>query len=625
MPIDAECPICGHKGKVPDLFKGKQLKCRGCCNLFIVGDVPVALKAARSHAGSMKIPVAQSVARNGSGAPFGNLDVGNPSPVRYRRRRAPGKAFALVFWPFVLIGLGIGGWLAYNWVAPQLDHSQAPEQAKAESPARESKVEKETHVADKAAPKPPQVPDMVVDAAKGPARIGDFLLIRVKSVLIDVPTGRQIVYREKKFFLVKVQIENTGPRPVDYRGWSDPDPAGDANAPVLVDSVTNKYTRWLFGPGIKADGQSGPAAIQPGKWLDDLLVFEVPPGNAPSGTLELPAAVFSIEGKALEGKVKFLIQVPRDTPKPQMAKTEPPNPDPARPAAKPDPVEAEPAEVKARRLQLKSKLLPERREAAVKLGDLGAKAGSAVADLAALLRKDSSESVRLAAAEALGKIGPGARAGLPQLIEALQKDEFPLVHAAAAEALGRLGADARDALPALTQALDSKFPAVAVAAKNAILRIQGRAVPAEAAKPPEGFVKIINRNSGKVLGVFAREVADGGAVVQWAYEMGEPNQLWKMVPVEDGWVKIENQNSKTLLTVVVGAVLVISQEKKDAEQFQQWKLQPVEGARGCFKLVNRASGKVLGIDGNGKNDGDRPVLWTDAANTANLEWQLEKP
>src|SRR5262249_53991659 len=53
MPIPAECPLCGHKGVLPDQFQGKQIKCPECCNEFLAGD-PVPAKTAGSHPGSAK-------------------------------------------------------------------------------------------------------------------------------------------------------------------------------------------------------------------------------------------------------------------------------------------------------------------------------------------------------------------------------------------------------------------------------------------------------------------------------------------------------------------------------------------------------------------------------------------
>jgi hypothetical protein len=60
MPIDAECPLCGHKGSVPEKFDGKQVKCPECCNLFVVSPSKASVGAkggtSGSASGERKVP-----------------------------------------------------------------------------------------------------------------------------------------------------------------------------------------------------------------------------------------------------------------------------------------------------------------------------------------------------------------------------------------------------------------------------------------------------------------------------------------------------------------------------------------------------------------------------------------
>ena len=247
---------------------------------------------------------------------------------------------------------------------------------------------------------------------------------------------------------------------MDYEGWSFPDPTGAAAEPVLIDSSDIKYKRVTFGAGVLADGQVIAETIHPAKWVNDVLVFEAPPDKVTFVRIELPAANLGAEGKVQ-------LRIPRAMWGTAPAKLT----DGIREAVEPEPVE-----VKLYTEKLKSKRLAERRDAVVKLGELGSKAASAAADLAAVMRKDTSETVRTAAAEAIGKIGPNAKAVIRQLIEALEKDEFYMVKAAAAESLGRMGPEAKEALPALFQALTSKEEKVPAAAKDAIMRIDPEAI-----------------------------------------------------------------------------------------------------------------------------------------------------
>jgi hypothetical protein len=52
MPIEAECPLCGHKGAVPEKFDSKQVKCPECCNLFVVSPAKAGVGAKGATSGS---------------------------------------------------------------------------------------------------------------------------------------------------------------------------------------------------------------------------------------------------------------------------------------------------------------------------------------------------------------------------------------------------------------------------------------------------------------------------------------------------------------------------------------------------------------------------------------------
>jgi hypothetical protein len=541
MPIPAECPLCGHKGVLPDAFQGKQIKCPECCNEFLAGD-PVPAKSSGSHPGTVKVKSGDSGQGNQKIKPTGGSAPGNqvvrplagsaqgvqkkpsdsapgnqvirpiagsapgvqkkpsdsapgnqvikptagsgqgtqkksPAPARPAAKpKARGRGtfatiFTVIAWPFrvvaalrssktrrtltrlaplfwllLLVALGIGGWFA--WINIVASTPQSEEQTKATAKATTPKATTE---------KKPRT-DEVFDASKGPAKLGP-IHIRVVSVAVGPPVGKEITDRENRF-LLKIQIENKGTARVDYQGWSFPDASGNLAEPVLTDSSEIKYKRVTFGPGVFADGQVIAETIHPDKWVNDVLVFEAPPDKVAFVKIELPAANLGAEGKVQ-------IRIPRgmwgaippkvvDVPK--------------------EPVEPEPPEVKMYVEKLKSKQLAERRDAVAKLAELGPKAASAAPSLALVMRKDTSETVRLAAAEAIGKIGPKAKAVIPQLIEALEKDELNLVKAAAAEALGLMGAEAKAALPALQQALTSKEDKVPAAAKEAIQRIDPQAI-----------------------------------------------------------------------------------------------------------------------------------------------------
>ena len=78
----------------------------------------------------------------------------------------------------------------------------------------------------------------------------------------------------------------------------------------------------------------------------------------------------------------------------------------------------------------------------------------------------------------------------------------------------------------------------------------------------DGYYKIVNRNSGKALDVYAKSTADGGNVVQWA-DNGGTNQQWSLTDVGGGYYKIVNRNSGKVLDVA-------SMSQADGANVQQW-------------------------------------------------------
>src|SRR5262245_44232204 len=67
MPIEAECPLCGHKGAVPEKFDGKQVKCPECCNLFVVSG-PTVPAGAGAKVGGGSASGQHKISPSGSGS-----------------------------------------------------------------------------------------------------------------------------------------------------------------------------------------------------------------------------------------------------------------------------------------------------------------------------------------------------------------------------------------------------------------------------------------------------------------------------------------------------------------------------------------------------------------------------
>ncbi|MFJ2569293.1 RICIN domain-containing protein, partial [Streptomyces halstedii] len=64
----------------------------------------------------------------------------------------------------------------------------------------------------------------------------------------------------------------------------------------------------------------------------------------------------------------------------------------------------------------------------------------------------------------------------------------------------------------------------------------------------DGWYRILNRHSDKVLGVDLMSTADSAHVVQFT-DNGTDDHLWRLVPDHDGWYRILNRHSDKVLGV----------------------------------------------------------------------------
>jgi hypothetical protein len=138
---------------------------------------------------------------------------------------------------------------------------------------------------------------------------------------------------------------------------------------------------------------------------------------------------------------------------------------------------------------------------------------------------------------------------------------------------------------------------------------------------------IVNRNSEKVTAVSGASKDDGAEVLQWHAD-GGPDKVWVLVPTEDDYLYIRNENSKLLLgKLVKNESMVIITKKGNAEtaRHQQWKLIPVKDQPNYYLVQNRANGKYLSVE-NGSKDVAKVTLWTlnGATGSADQHWKFEK-
>ncbi|MCM3626826.1 RICIN domain-containing protein [Paenibacillus glycanilyticus] len=140
----------------------------------------------------------------------------------------------------------------------------------------------------------------------------------------------------------------------------------------------------------------------------------------------------------------------------------------------------------------------------------------------------------------------------------------------------------------------------------------------------DGYYKLKNANSGKVLGMSGGSTGDGAPVIQWA-ESGSTNQNWSLAPVAHidltKTYSITNLNSLKALGTVnnsAGDGAQIEQRTYSADSAsQKWQF---EYADGYYKIKNANSGKYIS-NGASASDNANCTIWTGSASTAQ-QWVI---
>jgi alpha-L-fucosidase len=135
-----------------------------------------------------------------------------------------------------------------------------------------------------------------------------------------------------------------------------------------------------------------------------------------------------------------------------------------------------------------------------------------------------------------------------------------------------------------------------------------------------GYFRIVNRNSGKVLDVSGASTADGARVVQWPWT-GSANQQWNLLPNPDGSVRLRSVNSGKVLDSPAGSAqgAALDQSADSDSDNQRWHLVPATTS-GYYRLVNVHNGWCADVSGGSTADGAAVIQWAPGSG-ANQEWQ----
>ena len=136
----------------------------------------------------------------------------------------------------------------------------------------------------------------------------------------------------------------------------------------------------------------------------------------------------------------------------------------------------------------------------------------------------------------------------------------------------------------------------------------------------DGFVRLVNRRSGKVLDVASGSTADGAKIIQQGWS-GSENQQWRLLPAADGSVRLAARHSGKVLdspgSSGQGAQLIQWQDNNSDNQ--HWKL--VDAGSGYVRLVNVRNGLCADVESGSGADGAPVIQWPVGSGT-NQQWQI---
>ncbi|MEU4829480.1 RICIN domain-containing protein [Streptosporangium sp. NPDC023615] len=129
----------------------------------------------------------------------------------------------------------------------------------------------------------------------------------------------------------------------------------------------------------------------------------------------------------------------------------------------------------------------------------------------------------------------------------------------------------------------------------------------------DGYHRLVNKQTNKVLDLADCGTADGADVRQWAW-LDNTCQQWQPITTSDGWLRLQSRSSgKVLDATDCGTAdgTDVRQRTWSNTTCQQWRLQPV----GNVAIISLQSGKVLDVadcsTGDGANVRQWPWLNTD--------------
>lgn len=221
-----------------------------------------------------------------------------------------------------------------------------------------------------------------------------------------------------------------------------------------------------------------------------------------------------------------------------------------------------------------------------------------------------------------------ANAGTALAANAFTHGGNPVTITAPARQIGTWAVDDQNVIaqlqPSPTAATASSSPVTLIPMGAARLRVTAFPLVSSSGSswlPSGAWLRLLNMNSGKVMGVDGMSLANSGNVVQFD-DNGTADHLWQLIDNGDGNVRIRNANSNLILAVHD----MSTADSAQIQQFQDngtpdhiWTL--IDNGDGTLRIRNVNSGKVLGVDGMSTANSAAVVQFTDNG-TLDHVWKL---
>ena len=123
---------------------------------------------------------------------------------------------------------------------------------------------------------------------------------------IEPPGREKKIVTPDRYLVIRLRVTYEGVvfQQLPYESWADLPGAPSKHEPTLTDNLNHAYAQKTFDPSRKLVGRGDRLVLTPGREVDEVLVYPVPPAGVDYLRLQLPASAFGGTGE-----IRF--QIPR--------------------------------------------------------------------------------------------------------------------------------------------------------------------------------------------------------------------------------------------------------------------------------------------------------------------------